>query len=191
MISASKYQHITCFMSLLKVSLCINRPKQRLLGMDTRRGCRSKRSPPPPGRTKTFFFAVWGAFLLLFFHGGGFILRFSCYEGLFYCMEAFLLLFLYVGTFLLRLSPGVGLFSQCGGLFGSFFLYVGGLFCLHGGFYVFMVFFMGLLLPSMIFLRRMLLCNFDPMSSAITDSGHYVPNKAHCNTRVQLTITMK
>ena len=52
-------------MSLLKVSLCINRPKQRLLCMDTRRWCRSKRSPTP-WKNKIIFFAVWRPFCYVF-----------------------------------------------------------------------------------------------------------------------------
>ena len=126
MISASKNQHIIHFMSLLKVSLCINGPKQRLLCMDTRRGAGVSTSPPTPERTKTFFFAVWG----------------------------------------------------------NFFVFLGDFMSLW-------VFFMGLPLPLGFFCGRMPLCNLHPMSSAITYSGHYVPNKAHCNTRVQFTITMK
>ena len=147
---------------------------------------------PPPGRTKTFFFhCTRGPFCYFFSMGEALCYVSLLMQGFYHCIEAFLLVFLYVGAFLLRLSPGVELFSQCGSLFGNFFLDVGRLFCLHGGFYVF-IFFYGLApSPYHYFCERMLLCNFDPMSSAITYSGHYVPNKAHCNTRVQLTITMK
>ena len=142
MISASKCQHIIYFMSLLKVSLCINRPKQRLLCMDTRRGCRSKRSPTP-WKSKNIFFRFMGGLFATFFSMG----RALCYVFLlirfFYRMEAVLLLFFTWGAFLLRLPPGVGPFSQCGGLFCYFFLHVGELLCLHGGFYVFMFFLWG------------------------------------------------
>ena len=126
-------------MSLLKVSLCINRPNQRLLCIVTRKGCRCKRSPTPR-KNKNIFFAVWGAFLLLFSMGRALCYVFLLMRGFFHRMEAFLLLFLYMGAFLPRLPPGVGPFSQCGGRFCYFFLHVGGLFCLHGGFYVFMAF---------------------------------------------------
>ena len=141
MTSASKYQHTIYFMSLLKVALCINRPKQRLLCMDTRRGCRSKRSPTP-GRTKKFFSLYGGSFCYFFSVG-----RALCY--VFLLMRGFFHRYFFFtwGAFLLRLPPGVGPFSQCGGLFCYFFLHVVGLFCLHGGFHVFMFFFMGLPLP--------------------------------------------
>ena len=143
MISASKYQHIIYFMSLLKASLCINRPKQRLLCMDTLRGCRSKRLPTYWKNKNFLYFVVWGAFLLLSFHGEGFMLRFSSYEGLFSS---------YGGLFAtFSLGGGGCLFatssSWCGAFFTMwgpfllfFFFHVGGLFCLHGGFYVFMDF---------------------------------------------------
>ena len=123
MISASKYQHIIYFMSLLKASLCINRPKQRLLCLDTRRGCRSKRLPTPWKNKNFLYFVVWGAFLLLSFHGEGFMLRFSSYEGLFSSYGGLFATFSLRGggAFLLRLPPGVGPFSQCGGLFCYFF----------------------------------------------------------------------
>ena len=133
MISASKYQHITYFMSLLKVSLCINRPKQILLCLDTRRGCRSKRSPTP--WKKKFFCAVWGTFLLLFFHGEGFMLRFSSDEGLFfYRMETFLLLFLYVEGHFATSSSWCGAFFTMWEPFLPFFLHVGGIFVFMGDF---------------------------------------------------------
>ena len=68
------------------------------------------------------------------------MLRFSSDEGLFSSYGGLFATFFYVGTFLLRLPPGVGPFSQCKGFFCYYFLHVGGLFCLHGGFYVFMGF---------------------------------------------------
>ena len=123
MISASKYQHIIYFMSLLKVSLCINMPKQRLLSMDVRRGCRSKRSPTL-WKNKNFF-SLYGGLFCYFFSMG----RALCY--VFLLMSFFFIVwrpfcyFFYVGAFLLRLPPGVRPFSQCGGLFhnvGAFFL---------------------------------------------------------------------
>ena len=181
MISASKYQHIIYFMSLLKVSLCINRSKQRLLCMDTRRGYRSKRSIAPPGRTKTLFSLYGGAFLLLFFHGEGFMLHFSSYKGLFSS---------YGGLFATS-SSCCGPFSQCGGLFCYFFLHVAGLLSSWGILCLYVFFYGVAPSPYDLFWGRMLLCNFHPMSSAINYSGHYAPNKAHCNTRVQFTIAMK
>ena len=98
MISASKYQHITYFMSLLKVSLFINRPKQRLLCMDTRRGARvSARSSP--GRTKTFF-SLYGGPFCYFFPCRGICYVFLLVCGLFHNVEVFLLFFsLIAGTF--------------------------------------------------------------------------------------------
>ena len=159
--------------------------------MDTRRGCRSKRSTTPL-KNKNIFCAVWGAFLLLFFHGEGFMLRFSFYEGLFFIVwRLFCYFCLTWGSFLLRLPPGVGPFSQYEGLFCYFFPFGGtflsswGILCFYGFFYE--------RAPSLydFCCGQMLLCNFHPMSSAITYSDHYVPNKAHCNTRVQFTITMK
>ena len=105
MISASKYQYIIYFMSLLKVSLCINRPKQRLLCMDTRGwgGCKSKRSLTP-WKNKNIFFHCMGGLFAIFSMG-----RASCYVFLlmrvfFHCMEAFLLLFLYVGSLFAKFS---------------------------------------------------------------------------------------
>ena len=184
-------QHIIYFMSLLKVSLCINRPKQRLLCMDTRRGCRRKRSPTP-WKNKKIFFSLYGGSVCSFFHGEGFMLRFSSDEGFFSS---------YGGLF--------ATFSLRGGLFCYVFLLVWGLFhnvraffaiifSIWEDFFVFMEDFMSLWVfyglapsPYNLFCGGMLLCNFYPMFSAITYSGHCVPNKAHCNTRVQFTITRK
>ena len=181
-------------MSLLKVSLCINRPKQGLLCMDTHRGCRSKRSPTP-WKNKIIFFCCMGAFLLLFIHGEGFMLRFSFYEG--FCSsygDLFATFFLRWGPFCYVFLLVWDFFHNVGAFFANFSL------CAHmwGEFFVFMGDFMSLWVfygvapsPYDLFCGRMLLCNFHPMSLAITYSGHYVPNKAHCNTRVQFTITMK
>ena len=142
MISASKYQHIICFMSLLKVSLCINRPKQRLLCMDTRNGCRSKRSPTP-WKNKNIFFHCLGGLFATFFSMGDFLCCVSfLMRGFFHCIEAFLLLFLCMGL-LLRLSPGVGLFSQSGGFLATFFSMWGDSFVFMGDF-MFSCFFYGL-----------------------------------------------
>ena len=66
MISVSKYHHIIYFMSLLKVSLCINRPKQKLMCMDAHRGRRSKHSPTP-WKNRNIFLAIWGGGLMLLF----------------------------------------------------------------------------------------------------------------------------
>ena len=130
MISASKYQHIIYFMLLLKVSLCINRPKQRLLIVyGHTQGCRSKRSPTP-WKKKNIYFRCMGAFLLLFILEEGFMLRFSSHGVLFSSYRGLL------ATFSLRR----GLFHNVGAIFAIFFLHVAGLFCLHVGFYVFMFF---------------------------------------------------
>ena len=172
MISASKYQHITYFMSLLKVSLCINGPKQRLLCMDTRRGCRSKRSPTHWKNKNIFFFLYGGPFCYFFSMG-----RTLCYvvllmRGLFHCKEAFLLPLLYVGGLFATSSSWCGAFftmwgpfcyfSPCGGTFLSSWRIL----CLYAFFYG--------LAPSLydLFCGRIILCNFHPMSSAITYSGH-------------------
>ena len=178
-------------MSLLKVSLCINRPKQRLLCMDTGRGCRSKRSTTPL-KNKNIFCAVWGAFLLLFFHGEGFMLRFSSYEGLFFIVwRPFCYFFFtwgpfcYVFLLVWGLFHNMRVFFAIFSPFGGTFLSSWGILCLYGFFYG------RAPSPYDFCCGQMLLCNFHPMSSAITYSGHYVPNKAHCNTRVQFTITMK
>ena len=190
MISASNYQHIRYFMSLLKVSLCINRPRQRPLCIDARRGCGSNRLPTPWKNKNIFFhyfFSKWGPFCYIFllmrgvlsFEGlfATFSLRvFFCY--VFHLMWGF---FHHVGAFLL-------LFTSC----ERAFLFVWGIFCLHGAFFDFIGFFMGWHTPpSIIFCERILLCSLHPMSSAITYSSHFVPNKAHCNTRVQFTIAIK
>ena len=143
-------------MSLLKVSLCINRPKQRHT------------------------------------QGEGFMLRFSSDEGLFSSYGGLLLLFLYVeGPFCYVFLLVWGLFHNVGAFFAIIFSMWGDFFVFMGDF-MFLWFFYGLApSPYNLFCGHMLLCNFHPMFSAITYSGHYVPNKAHCNTRVQFTITMK
>ena len=143
MISASKYQHIIYFMSLLKVSFCIYKPKQRLLFMDTRRGCRSKRSPTPWKNQNIFFRCMEGHFAT-FFHGEGFMLRFYSYEVFISSYGSLFATFLLRGgggAFLLHLPFGVGRFSQCRGLFCYFFLHVRepflsswGILCLYGFF---------------------------------------------------------
>ena len=143
--------------------------------MDSPRVCWKKRSQPP-GKSKHRF-SLYGEpfrYVFLLMWGG----------GLYHCLEALLLLFLYVGAFLLRFSPNVGPFSPCGCYFRYFFLHVVGVFVFMWGFY-------GLTLPYEIFCGRMQLCNLHPMSSAITYSGHCVPNKANCNTRLQFTIAIK
>ena len=116
---------------------------KRLLYMDTRRGCWSKRSPTP-WKNENFFFAVWGAFLLLFFHREGFMLRFSSYEGLFHCMEAFLLLFLYVGGFFATSSFWCGAFFTTWGPFLLFFSPCGRTFFVFIGDFMSLWFFYGL-----------------------------------------------
>ena len=86
MISTSKYQHIIYFMSLLKVSLCIHRPKQVVAFM--------LRFSSYVG----FSHRLW-AFLLrlspdvgLFHHVGAFLLPFSPCGGLF-CLHVFFCLY--------------------------------------------------------------------------------------------------
>ena len=104
------------------------------------------------------------------------MLRFSSYElgDFFIVWRHFCYVFFTWGAFLLRLPPGVKPFSQYGDLFCYFFLHLVGLFCLHGGFHVFMGIFMGLPLiaPYDLFCGRMLLCKFHLISSAVTYSGH-------------------
>ena len=157
-------------MSLLKVSLCVNRLKQRPLCMDTRRGA-GVSAIPPHGKTKFLFFS---AFLLLFFTGRVLCYVFLLMRGFFHRMETFLLLFLYVG----------GLFATSSSWCGAFFIMLGPFLLLFspcgGDFFVFMVDFMSLWLfyglapsPYNLFCGHMLLCNFHPMFSAITYSGHY------------------
>ena len=113
---------------------------------------------------------MWGLLCYVFLSSG----LLSSFGGRFT-----VILFCYV--FLLMYRP----FSPCGGLFCYIFLHVGawaflsswGIFCPYG-------FFMGLPPPPMIFLADAcyyVICNLHPMSSAITYSGHCVPNKAHCN----------
>ena len=107
----------------------------------------------------------------------------------FHRMEAFLLLFLYVRGLFATSSSWCGALFTMWGPFLLFFSPFGGLFVFMGD-YMSLCFFYGLApSPYDFFCGHMLLCNFHPMSSAITYSGHYVPNKAHCNTRVQFTIT--
>ena len=128
-------------MSLLKVSLCINRPKQRLLCMDTRRGCRSKRSPTP-WKNKNIYFRCMGGFFATFFHGEGFMLRFSSYEGLFSSYGSL------IATFSLRGGPFYYVlplvwdpFHNVGAFFAIFFSIWGyflsswGILCLYVFFY--------------------------------------------------------
>ena len=124
---------------------------KRLLYMDIRRGCWSKRSATP-WKNKNIFFSLYGGPFCYYFSIG----RALCYVFLlmrdfFHCMEAFLLLFLNVGVFLLRLPPGVGPFSQCGGLFANFFSMWGDFFVFIGDF-MSLWFFYGLApSPPMIF----------------------------------------
>ena len=155
MISASKYQHIIYFMSLLKVSLCIliGLNKGYCMCMDTHGGCRSKHSPPL-GRAKTFFFAVWGAFLLLFLHGEGFMLRFSSHEGLFSSYRGLFATFSLRGGRFYYVFPLVwGLFHNVGAFLAIFFSIWGDFLVFMGDFMSLWVVFMGLPLPPMTFLR--------------------------------------
>ena len=114
---------------------------KRLLYMDTRRGCWSKRSATPLEKQKHFF-AVWGAFCYYFSIGGALCYVFLLMRDFFHCMEAFLLLFLYVGGFFATSSSWCGafftmwgpfllIFSPCGGTFLSSW----GILCLYGFFY--------------------------------------------------------
>ena len=118
--------------------------------MDTCRGCRSKRSPTP-GKKQTFFSLYGGPFCYFFSMGKALCYVFLFMRGFFSSYgDLFATFFFTWGAFLLRLPLGVGPFSHCGGLL-LFFSLCGGLFCLHGGFYVFMSFFIGLPFPPMIY----------------------------------------
>ena len=131
MISASKYQHIITFMSLLKVSLCVNGPNQKTIVHGHTQGCWSKRSPTPWKNKNIFFFAVWrGLFATVFSIGRALCYVFLLMRDFFHCMEAFLLLFLYAGgffatssswcgAFFTMLGPFLLFFSPCGGTFLS------------------------------------------------------------------------
>ena len=134
-------------MSQLKVSLCINRPKQRLLCMDTRRGCRSKRSPTP-WKNKNISFAIWVFFCYFLSMGRALCYVFLLMRGFFHRMEALLLLFLYVGGLFATSS------SWCGAFFTMpfllFFSPFGGTFFM-ADFMSLWGFFMGLPLPPMIY----------------------------------------
>ena len=140
-------------MSLLKVSLCINRPKQRLLCMDNAGGVGIS-ARPPPGRTKKFFFRCMRGLFAPFFPGEGFMLRFSSDEGLFSSYGGLF------ATFSLRGGPFCyvfllvwGLFHNVGAFFAIIFSMWGDFFCLHGGFYVFMVFLWACPFPLQFILR--------------------------------------
>ena len=110
----------------------------------------------------------------------------------FHNKDALLLLFLLVEGLFTTSSSWCGAFFTMWGPFLLFFSLCGGENTTFMGDFMSLWFFYGLApSPYKLFCGRMLLCNFHPMSSAITYSGHYVPNKAHCNTRVQFTITMK
>ena len=76
MISASKYQHIIYFMSLLKVSLCIHRPKQVVafvlrfssyVGFSHRLGAFLLRLSPDVGLFCYLFLHVGGFFVFMVF----------------------------------------------------------------------------------------------------------------------------
>ena len=120
---------------------------KRLLYMDTRRGCWSKRSATPLEKQKHFFRCMGGLFATIFPMGRALCYVFLLMRDFFPCMEAFLLLFLYVGGFFATSSSWCGALFTMWGPFLLIFSLCGGLFCLHRGFYVFMVFFMGLPLP--------------------------------------------
>ena len=125
MISASKCQHIIYFMSQLKVSLCISRPKQRLLCMDTRRGCRSKRSPTPWKSKNIFFRCMGGLFVTFFSMGRALCYVFFTYKGFVIVWRLFCYFFLrgglfvtsssWCGTFFTMWGPFLLFFSPCGG----------------------------------------------------------------------------
>ena len=131
----------------------------------------------------------WDAFLLLFSMGKALFYMFLLMRVFFIVWRP--LLRFYMGGLFATSSSWCGAFFTIWGPFLLFFSPCGGIFCLHGGFYVFMFFYGLAPSPYDLFSGRMLLCNFHPMTSAITYSGYYVPNKAHCNTCVQFTITMK
>ena len=104
---------------------------KRLLYMDTRRGFWSKRSATPLEKQNIFFRCMGGLFATIFPWGGLYATFFFLWGTSFIVWRPFCYFFFMWGAFLLRLPPGVGPFSQCGGLFR-----------LHRGFYVFMVFFL-------------------------------------------------
>ena len=115
---------------------------KRLLYMDTRRGCWSKRSPTP-WKNKNIFFPLYGGpFCYYFFMGRVLCHVFFLMRDFFHRMEAFLLLFLYVeaffatssswcGAFFTMWGPFLLIFSPCGGTFLSSW----GILCLYGFFY--------------------------------------------------------
>ena len=120
MISASKYQHIITFMSLLKVSLCVNGPNQKTIVHGHTQGEKQKHFFSLYGEPFCSYFSIWRALCYVFL-----LMR-----DFFHCMEAFLLLFLYVGGFFATSSSWCGafftmwgpfllIFSPCGGTFLS------------------------------------------------------------------------
>ena len=106
------------------VSLSIIWPKQRLLCMCTRKGC--KRAHAHHLEEQKISFRYMGAFLILFLHVGAFSLRFSSYGGDFFIVWKPFATFSLCGGFLLRFSP-------CGGHFYYMFLHVGAFLSLLGG----------------------------------------------------------
>ena len=119
--------------------------------MDTRRGCRSNRSPTPWKNKNIFFRCIGGLFATFFSIGEGFMLRFLFYEGFFSLYGGlFATFFLREGLFCYVFLLVWGLFHNVGAFFAIFspcgetFLSLWGILCLYA-------FFMGLPLPSMIY----------------------------------------
>ena len=106
---------------------------KRLLYMDTRRGCWSKRSATPLEKQKHFFSLYGGPFCYYFSMGRALCYVFLLMRDFFHCMEAFLLLFLYVGGFFATSSSWCGTFFTMWGPFlliffsmwGAFFVFIG------------------------------------------------------------------
>ena len=119
--------------------------------MDTRKGCRSKRSPTPRKNKNIFFSLHGGPFCHFFSMGRALCYVFFFMKVFFHCMEAFLLLFILCeGLFCYVFLLVWGLFHNVGAFFAIFspcgetFLSLWGILCLYA-------FFMGLPLPSMIY----------------------------------------
>ena len=118
MISASKYQHIITFMSLLKVSLRVNGKKPKDYCTWTHAGGAGVSAHPPLEKQKHFFSLYGGSFCYYFSMGRALCYVFFSYEEL---------LLLYGGLF--------ATFSLRGGLFCYVFLLVWGLFHNVGAFF--------------------------------------------------------
>ena len=117
---------------------------KRLLYMDTRRGCWSKRSPTPLEKQKHFFSLYGGPFCYYFSIGRALCYVFLLMRDFFHCMEAFLLLFLYLGSFFATSFSWCGAFFTMWGPFSLIFSPCGGTFLSSYGDFIFLCFFYGL-----------------------------------------------